>query len=192
MEIIRGYEVVFDPIMHQYFVNGKKVPSVSQICKMENPQMYLGINEKTLQNAQRKGTDLHKQIEDFEAFGVIDENLPEMKNYVAVKKQYDIIKEMSEKMVIIEHRGRIVCAGRFDFFGLMEGKPALIDFKRTYQIHQSYVALQLNLYRLGFIQCYGKNIEKLAVIRLRYHDVEVMPIAINEDHVFKVLDKYEL
>ena len=54
MEIINGHEIIFEPDNHEYLVDGVLVPSVSQICKMENPDMYKGIDDSILMNAAKK------------------------------------------------------------------------------------------------------------------------------------------
>ncbi|MFA5471758.1 MAG: hypothetical protein WC219_06910 [Acholeplasmataceae bacterium] len=191
MEIINGHEIIFEPEKHEYFVDGVLVPSVSQICKMENPDMYKGIDQSILMNAARKGTNLHKQIEDFELHGIFNPRSSEMQNYLRIKRTYDIVKKMTEKMVIIKHEGKVICAGRFDLFASIKGIPALIDFKRTSQIHHEYIKLQLNLYRLGLKQCYNEDIDILMLIRLRYEQADVVNVPVDEDFVYEVLDKYK-
>jgi ATP-dependent exoDNAse (exonuclease V) beta subunit len=158
---------------------------------MENPDMYKGIDHAVLMNAARKGTNLHKQIEDFELHGIFDSRSSEMQNYLRIKRKYNIVKKMTEKMVIIKHEGKVICAGRFDLFASIEGIPALIDFKRTSQIHHEYIKLQLNLYRLGLKQCYNEDIDILMLIRLRYEQVDVVKVSVDENYVYSVLNKYK-
>ncbi len=146
--MIKGYQVEFDPIEHQYFVNGKEVPSISQLCKRENQDMYEGIDQLTLRRAATKGVGLHKEIENYELKNIQGQSI-EFQNYLLVKRNYRFNKEMTERIVIIEIDGKIVCAGRFDLLATIDGKSVLIDFKRTSQIHLNYVTLQLNLYRMG-------------------------------------------
>jgi ABC-type microcin C transport system permease subunit YejB len=188
-EIIQGYEVEFEPILHQYFVNGKQVPSISQICKMENPDIYNGIDQATLNRAAAKGVSLHEEIENYELHGEMGYTT-EFHHYLKIKKQYGFKKELTERMVIIEIDGQVVCAGRFDLLATMNGKTLLIDFKRTSQIHQTYVTLQLNLYRLGLMQSYGIPIDQLMVIRLRYDAVEILDLPIQELETKHKLRKY--
>ena len=113
-----------------------------------------------------------------------------MQNYLKIKKKYDIVKRMTEKMVIIKHEGKVICAGRFDLFASIKGIPALIDFKRTSQIHHEYIKLQLNLYRFGLKQCYNEDIDILMLIRLRYEQADVMNVPVDENYVYSVLNKY--
>ncbi len=190
-EQIKGYQVVFEPIEHKYFVNGKMVPSISQICKMENPELYSGIDQAMLNRAAAKGVNLHEEIENYELHGEMGYTT-EFHNYLKVKKHYGFKKELTERMVIIEIDGKIVCAGRFDLLATMNGENLLIDFKRTSQIHQRYVTLQLNLYRLGLMQSYGINIHKLMLIRLRYDAIEIMDLPVQEQETINTLKKYKV
>jgi len=188
-ELINGYLVEFEPINHQYFVNGQLVPSISQICKMENPDIYNGIDQATLNRAAAKGVSLHEEIENFELHGVMGYTT-EFHNYLKVKKHYGFKKELTERMVIIEIDGRVVCAGRFDLLAKNNAENLLIDFKRTSQIHHHYVTLQLNLYRLGLMQSYTIDIQRLMLIRLRYDTVEILEIPVQEQETKQVLKKY--
>jgi hypothetical protein len=188
-EYINGYQVEFEPIEHKYFVNGKNVPSISQICKMENPEMYNGIDQSTLNRAAAKGVGLHEEIENYELHGKMGYTT-EFHNYLKVKKYYGFKKELTERMVIIKVDGQVVCAGRFDLLATINGENLLIDFKRTSQIHQKYVTLQLNLYRLGLMQSYGMDIHKLMLIRLRYDAIDVLDLPVQELETIQVLKKY--
>jgi ATP-dependent exoDNAse (exonuclease V) beta subunit len=190
-ELINGYQVEFEPIEHKYYVNGKMVPSISQICKTENPDLYSGIDQATLNRAAAKGVSLHEEIENYELHGEMGYTT-EFHNYLKVKKHYGFKKELTERMVIIEIDGKVVCAGRFDLLATMNGENLLIDFKRTSQIHQKYVTLQLNLYRLGLMQSYGIDIHKLMLIRLRYDTVEIMDLPVQEQETINTLKKHLL
>lgn len=190
MELINGHQVEFDEINHIYYVDGKEVPSVSQICKLDNPSMYQGIDKQVLNMAAQKGVNLHKIIENYEQHGIIQKGSIELQNYIQIKKKYQINQKHSERMVLIELDGKVVCAGRFDLLGDIGGIPALIDFKRTSELHSKYVKLQLNLYALGLLQSYGEIVEKLMVIRLRYFEVEILEFELDFDFTIETLRKY--
>ena len=188
-EIIQGHKVEFDPIIHKYYVDGVLVPSVSEICKKENPFMYAGVNDTILAKAAEKGVNLHKEIENYELYGEVSSS-PELYHYMRIKKELDIKKDLTEKMILIKHEGRVVCAGRFDLLADVEGIPTLIDFKRTSQIHLKYVKLQLNLYRIGLIQSFSKEVQKLMMVRLRNHEVNIINIPLEENNTYNILKKY--
>ena len=93
-------------------------------------------------------------------------------------------------MVIVKYQGKVICAGRFDLLATIGHQTALIDFKRTSQIHLSYVTLQLNLYRIGLMQSYGKQIDQLIMIRLKDYESNIVSIPIDESYVSRVLERY--
>lgn len=188
-EYIYGHLVEFEPIEHQYYVDGIKVKSVSEICKLEHPLMYQGINENILKRASSRGTNLHKQIENYELTGDLSYS-PEFNNYLSIKAKIGFKKELTETMVIIKHQEKVICAGRFDLLATIGNQSALIDFKRTSQIHLSYVTLQLNLYRIGLMQSYGKTIDQLLLIRLKDYESNIVKVPIDESYVSNVLSKY--
>jgi ATP-dependent exoDNAse (exonuclease V) beta subunit len=185
-----GHCVQFDPIEHKYYVDGTWVPSVSQICKLENPEMYRDIDQATLSRAAAKGVGLHEEIEQYELHGVIGTSM-EFDNYLRIKKRLGFKKDMSETMIIIKHENQVVCAGRFDLLAMIEQAHVLIDFKRTSEIHRKYVKLQLNLYRLGLKQCYQKDIKRLMMIRLRGYEANIIEFDVDEDNTYHVLSKYK-
>lgn len=188
-EYINGHLVEFYPELHHYYVDGIKVMSVSEICKLEHPKMYQGIDESILKRAAFRGTNLHKEIEDYELHGVFSNSL-EFNNYLKIKAHLNFKKDLSEKMIIIKHHNQVICAGRFDMLATIGNQSALIDFKRTSQIHLSYVTLQLNLYRIGLMQSYGKTIDQLLLIRLKDYESNIVKVPIDESYVLNVLSKY--
>lgn len=186
-EVIQGHVVEFNPINHSYKVDGVDVLSVSQLCKLANPKMYQGVDQNVLTRAAHKGSMLHDQIEKYENHG-IESNAIEFKNYLRVKDRLGFKKEMTERMVIVKSRNKVICAGRFDLLATMDQERVLMDFKRTSHIHLDYVRLQLNLYRLGIMQSYGIDVTKLMLIRLRDYEVNVLEVDINEtDTLNKIL-----
>jgi hypothetical protein len=186
---IREHVVEFESDSHTYYVDGVEVPSISQICKMENPAMYAGIDQRTLSHAASKGVSLHKEIEDYERFDIPGRSI-EFDNYLVIKEQLGFTMELSERMVIIEIDGKIACAGRFDMLSKIGEDSVLIDFKRTSRIHLDYVTLQLNLYRLGLVQSYGYAIDRLMMIRLRNYEANIIEVPIQETETLDVLGHY--
>jgi len=188
-QYVRGHRIDFDPESYQYLVDGKPVLSVSQICKLENPEMYQGVDQVTLKRAADKGQGLHEEIENYEKLGIESQSL-EFKNYLRIKSRLGFKKEMTESIVLIKIDHHVVCAGRFDLLATIQNEHLLIDFKRTREIHKKYVTLQLNLYRLGLKQCFQKEINRLMMIRLRGNEANIIEIDVNEEETLKLLKKY--
>ena len=81
IDMINGHRVEFEPIEHIYYVDGIEVKSVSEICKLEHPSMYTGIDKGILKRAATRGTNLHKEIENFELYGSMSYS-PEFKKII--------------------------------------------------------------------------------------------------------------
>ena len=188
-EIIKGHVVEYFDLEHKYVVDGVEVLSVSTICKKENPGMYTGISQQTLNNAAKRGTNLHKEIENYEKHQQLGFSV-EFRNYLKIKEQLGFQKELTETMVLLENDNQVVSCGRFDVLARIGNELLLIDIKRTKDIHLDYFKLQLNLYRYGYKQSYDIDITKLMVIRLRDSEVNKIDIPIDEELVENTLRKY--
>ena len=64
------------------------------------------------------------------------------------------------------------------------------DIKRTYQLHMNHLKLQLNLYRLGYMQSYGKEITNLKCIHLRKWLYDYVDVSIDENYARRALTTY--
>ena len=168
---IRGHSVVFHEESHEYFVDGVKVPSVTEILgrysRLHGLDDYADIPQDVLRRAAARGTALHKEIEEYEKQGVRGFS-EEFGNYLPLKIRHGVKVVASELPVLIfDDSGKPVCAGRLDLLATINGDAALGDIKRTSRLYPKKVSLQLNLYRIGCIQSYGKACDRLFVMRTR-------------------------
>lgn len=184
MEIIKlnDYIIEFEPVNHQYTVNDKKVMSVTQLIDGVLGKPYKNVDPVILQKAADKGTALHDMIERYERFGEKTSST-EFRGYLALKGQHQIEVLESEKVVVIEAYGVPIAAGRFDMVvksPYMEGL-GIADVKRTMNLNEERLKLQLNLYKRGYEQTYKKKIKYLKCMHIRnryfnYVDVLVDPL----------------
>ncbi|MBU1094308.1 MAG: hypothetical protein KKH01_07595 [Firmicutes bacterium] len=190
-QTINGRTVEFIDETHEYFVDGIKVPSVTQIVASVLPSQYKDIDPLVLQRAANKGISLHKEIELFETDGVYGHS-EEFKNYVRLKKYHQFQSTKNEVLIYIEHEGKPVCAGRLDM--IIESKEhdgiGIGDIKRTYNIHHEHLKLQLNLYALGYEQSYQKEINFLRCIHLRNRESNYIKVPLDKDYAIGKLIKY--
>lgn len=188
--IVNGHEIKFIDSAHKYYVDGKQVPSVTEIIKNNgyNPTSYSTINPAVLQRAAMKGTHMHNVIEAYELKG-IESYEPELAGYKRLKTEYNIKPLVSEIMLaIFDDDNNPVCAGRLDFVIFNDDTSVnIIDLKRTSSYHADTVSRQLNLYRIGFMQCYGISVKKLACLRLREYVAEYHPVSVNKNTAYEVL-----
>ena len=148
----------FDKENHIYLKDGVILKSVTQILKELFPLKYDGIPENILYEKARYGTELHKFIE------IIEKRKPKrplayikkyynpniyqiesLKDYLEIKKKYNIEITDSEKMVVYKD---IYC-GTLDLKGTVDNKKAIIDIKTTYDLDELYVSWQNSLYEMA-------------------------------------------
>jgi hypothetical protein len=191
LEIINGKRVEYIDETHTYIVDGVEVPSVTQLISAVLPSPYKDIEPGVLKQAADKGIALHEEIEQFELHGIMGSSV-EFNHYLYLKKKHLFEAVENEKLIIIEYKGKVVCAGRLDMIMHMEGMNGLGvgDIKRTYQLHMSHLKLQLNLYRLGYMQSYGKEITYLRCIHLRNWTYSFVEIDVDESYAKKGIEKY--
>ena len=188
---IRGHSVVFHEGPHEYYVDGVKVPSVTEILRkysrLHGLDDYSDIPQDVLRRAAARGTALHHEIEQFEKKGVRGSS-EEFWNYLSLKSRHGVKVESSELPVLIfDDSGKPVCAGRLDLIATINGETALGDIKRTSRLYPWKVSLQLNLYRIGYIQSYGKACDRLFVMRLRKGVSEFTEFSVDENGALAVL-----
>ena len=148
----------FNEENHIYLKDGVILKSVTQILKELFPLKYDGIPENILNEKAKYGTELHKFIE------IIEKKKPKrpiayikkyynpniyqiesLKDYLEIKKKYNIEITDSEKMVVYKD---IYC-GTLDLKGTVNDKKAIIDIKTTYDLDELYVSWQNSLYEMA-------------------------------------------
>ena len=95
----------------------------------------------------------------------------------------------TETPVVIDIDGFIM-AGTFDQLQVLDGKAGLADIKRTSTLDKEYVSYQLNLYRLGYMQCWSTRVEFLKAIHLREGVRRYVDIPINEEVTREFIREY--
>ena len=175
---------------HTYLYDGVVLPSVTQLLKRKFECKYDGIPKSVLQRAAERGTALHKAIEDYEYQG-IDVDLEELQNYKRLKEENGFSVMGNELPVVLFQDGEPVAAGRCDLFIANQGVFGLGDIKRTYRLDRKYLAYQLNIYRVAFMQSYGVTIDFLRGIHLREEVAKYVEIPVDESLVNEILNMEE-
>ena len=190
-QVINGRTIEFFADEHVYYIDGIKVPSVTQVVASVLPSQYKDIDPAILKRAADKGVFLHKEIELFELSGVIGYT-EEFKNYRRLKKSHQFEPIENEILIYIEHEGKPVCAGRLDMIIKSKDHDGLGigDIKRTYNIHHDHLKLQLNLYALGYEQTYQKEINFLRCIHLRNTERNYIKVPLDKAYALEKLKSY--
>lgn len=186
---IAGHTLEYYEDTHTYLVDGLEVPSITQLMKVKFESKYEGIDKDILNRAAQNGTRIHEAIENYCKTGEV-EDYKEVRNVLFLQKQYKFEVLENEVPVIIFKDNTPVCAGRLDLVLKMNNKIGGGDIKRTSSLDKEYLAYQLNLYRIGYKQCYGVEWEFLRGIHLREDTRKYAPIPINEKMAWGLINEY--
>lgn len=175
---INGRTLEFEEETHTYLVDGEKVESVTQLLKRKFPSKYADIAPEVLKRASERGTMVHKAIEAYcKGF---DDWSDEVQDFKFLKKHYNFHVLKNELPIIISFAGKTY-AGTCDMILEMDDVYSVADIKTTSTLDKEYLGHQLNLYRIGVMQCYGYNIQDLYGIHLRDGTRKLVKIPIVEE-----------
>ena len=187
---INGYTLEYDDESHTYIVDGVIVPSVTQILGVKFGNKYAGVNRSTLERAANRGTAIHKAIESFCKYGK-DSELKELHNFKFLMAYYDVRVLENEIPIVVTKDGTPIAAGRLDLLLDLNGDFTIADIKTTATLDKEYLAYQLNLYRIGYMQSYGAEITQLYGVHLREDKRKLVNIPVNEGIAWDIIDEYE-
>lgn len=189
---LNGRTLEYDDDTHTYIVDGVIVPSVTQVLKVKFGGMYDSVAPEVLKRAGERGTAVHKSIEDYCTKG-IDLGTTEVRHFRFLKNYYDLKPVKNEIPIIVCKDDIPVTAGRLDMILDIGGDRAVADIKTTSTLNKEYLAYQLNLYRLGVLQCYPDlgAITKLYGIHIREDKRKLVEIPVNEGVAWDILADYE-
>ena len=185
---IKGHTVEYIDEIHTYLVDGVIKPSITQILKLKFGGKYTNVSQEVLQRASELGTATHKAIEDYCKLG-IETDCKELRNFKFLQKQFGFNVLDNEVPIILFYNNEPVACGRLDLV-LIDKVLCLGDIKRTSVLDKEYLAYQLNLYRIGFQQCYDTEIEGLKGLHLREDVRKYVDIPINEEMALDLLKEY--
>ena len=182
---IKGHIVEYIDEIHTYLVDGIIVPSITQIIKFKFKDKYANVNPYVLQRASELGTATHKAIEDYCKLG-IETDCKELKGFKSLQEQYGFEVIDNEVPIILFYNNQPFACGRLDLV-LGDNVLCLGDIKRTSVLDIKYLTYQLNLYRIGYQQCYDKEIKGLKGLHLREDIKNYVDIPIDEEMAFGLL-----
>lgn len=188
--MIKGRDLEYIDDGHIYLVDGIIVPSITQMLKTRFGGKYDGVNREVLRQASTKGTQVHEAIEKYCKYGE-ESDLQELHDFKFLQKRYGFEVKDNEVPVILEDKsGQVIAAGRLDIVLEMDGKIGGADIKRTSVLDKDYVGLQLNLYRLAYLQSYGVKWEFLRAIHLRDGKRKFVDLPINEEYTWQFIEEF--
>lgn len=189
---INGYTLEYDDESHTYIVDGLIVPSVTQILGVKFGYKYAGVNHSTLERAASRGTAIHEAIEKYCKGDETQIEVKEVRNFRFLMNYHVLNVLENETPVIIAKDGTPIAAGRLDLILIDVNEERVIaDIKTTATLDKEYLAYQLNLYRVGYMQSYGEDIAQLYGVHLREDKRKLVKIPINEGAAWDIINEYE-
>ena len=141
-------KLIFFDDRHEYQVDGEIVPSVSEILRFISREVYGDVTQFRLDHAADRGHNVHSACEQLDRFGSaeIDAEIePYINAYIQFRKDH---KPVWSKIEYAMHSERYGFAGTLDRYGVMEGRPVIIDIKSSYKVEKALVTAQLNAYKI--------------------------------------------
>ena len=186
---IKGGTLEYFDETHTYLYEALMLPSVSRILGTKYKNEYSNVPPAVLENAAKRGTAVHKAIENYNNSGY-DDGSEAVRNFKFLQKQYGFEVLDSELPIVIFKDDMPIACGRLDMTMLMDGETGIADIKTVSALNKDKIAYQLNLYRIGLMQSYGVDAKFLKIIHLRDGVRKVIDSPINEGMTWELIDKY--
>lgn len=186
---IKGGTLEYFDDTHTYLYDGLILPSVTQILGVKYRNDYASVSPAVLNNASKRGTAVHKAIENFNVSGY-DDGSEAVRNFKFLQKQYGFEVLDSELPIVIFKDDMPIACGRLDMTMLMDGRTGIADIKTVSSLNKEKIAYQLNLYRIGLIQSYGVDAKFLKIIHLRDGIRKVIDCPVNEGMAWEIIEEY--
>lgn len=186
---IKGGTLEYFDDTHTYLYDGLMLLSVTQILGVKYKNDYASVPPAVLDNASKRGTAVHKAIENFNVSGY-DDGSEAVRNFKFLQKQYGFEVLDSELPIVIFKDDMPIACGRLDMTMLMDGETGIADIKTVSSLNKEKIAYQLNLYRIGLMQSYGVDAKFLKIIHLRDGIRKVIDIPVNEGMVWELIDEF--
>lgn len=168
---------------HEYHLNKRKIPSVTQILAPISKIMYENINLPTLKAKAKIGSEVHKLIEWYCKFGL----LPNKENHdERVYAYFNSFLDWHKSLVDSanfenEFKGfyssdKMVFAGTIDNIRMIGNDLVLIDYKTVANPNKYLLSLQLYAYKLIAEQVLKVMINKCYALCLKVDSYEFIEI----------------
>lgn len=186
---IKGGTLEYFDDTHTYLYDGLMLPSVTQILGVKYRNDYASVPPAVLDNASKRGTAVHKAIENFNVSGY-DDGSEAVRNFKFLQKQYGFEVLDSELPLVLFKDDMPIACGRLDMTMLMDDETGIADIKTVSSLNKEKIAYQLNLYRIGLMQSYGVDAKFLKIIHLRDGIRKVIDSPVNEGMAWELIEKF--
>ena len=182
---------------HEYHLNKRKIPSVTQILAPISKIMYENINLPTLRNKAKIGSQVHKLIEWHSKFGLLpNKELTDERVYAYFTQYLEWLKSIGRITFQDEFKGfyssnEMIFAGTIDNISMIGNDLVLIDYKTVANANKYLLSLQLYAYKLIAEQMLGIKINKCYALCLKTDSYEFVEMT-NEVNNYKTKEDWEL
>ena len=138
-----SHDILFFEDTHEYLVDGKPVPSVTEILSPLH-RSYAKVNPSVLEYAANRGKAVHEALEVYDLGGELEarpEAVPYVQAYLDWHRTYSPNWLAVEKMVFCEEGWFIGTLDRMGY--LNDGKLAIVDIKTSQPTREAYVSVCL-------------------------------------------------
>lgn len=162
----------FDAKTHTYTLDGRQIPSVSEIIRFAHREVYEDPNQALMDIAADRGTRVHRACQELDESGTTeaDEDIAGYVNaYIKFRKEHQCIWKGIEEMIYADVAGGEF-AGTLDRYGLLDGVETIVDIKTSSKItkkHQLLYATQMSAYMLALMCKPTKLVQSLAILHLK-------------------------
>lgn len=170
----------YDEEKHEYYVDGVKKPSVTDICSPISAQRLNALQQSVVDRAKQRGSECHKLFEEYILLGEIDiesvetEYLPYIQQFALWVKTYKPKPIYTEKQLF----GSDFC-GTCDLICEIDDKILLVDYKVTATADKKSLSVQLEgYYRL--CEKYGITIDECWYLHIKKDGYVFKPIVRNK------------
>ena len=171
--------VLFEESAHAYKVDGISLPSVTEICRFLSYDQAAGAKPWLRDEAANRGSRVHAWCAVYDYEGETPETEPDVQPYL--EAYVGFLRDYNPAWDLIEHpmgSERLGFAGTLDRYGMIDGKPCLLDIKTGSRMHKAPLSAQLAGYAL-LLQEEGRPLEKGYGLHLDkrgcYDLVEIIP-----------------
>lgn len=162
----------FDAKTHTYTLDGRQIPSVSEIIRFAHREVYEDPNPTLMDIAADRGTRVHRACQELDESGTTeaDEDIAGYINaYIKFREEHEVHWSGIEEMIHGDTAGGEF-AGTLDRWGTLDGKKVILDIKTSSKImkkHQLLYAMQMTAYWLG-LMCYPTELpDELVILHLK-------------------------
>lgn len=183
---------------HEYHLNKRKIPSVTQILAPISKIMYEKIELPTLRAKAKIGSEVHKLIEWFNKYGLLPskENTDErvyayFNSFLEWHKSLVDSVDFQDEFKGFYSSDKMVFAGTIDNIRMIGNDLVLIDYKTVANPNKYLLSLQLYAYKLIAEQVLGVKINKCYALCLKTDGYDFIEITAEVNN-YKTKEDWEL